>query len=69
MKRFKLLFLFLLLLSIFSCSKSDDNNDCLDEKNAIIEKYDRLIDLAEGDEAQQAVLIRNKQAELDRLDC
>jgi len=67
MKAFTLLFL--LLFSFSSCSDNDNDNDCLVEKLEIIEKYDRLIELAEGDEAQQDALIRNKNALLDRLDC
>jgi len=58
---------FLLLFSISSCSK--DDNDCLDKKSEIIEKYDEFIELAEGDEAEKAVLIRNKNVALDKLDC
>ena len=65
MKTFALLFL--LLISFSSCS--DNENECLDERKDIIESYDRLIELAEGDEAQQATLIRNKALKLEKLGC
>ena len=59
--------LFFLTFLALSCSDDDDN--CQDRKDAIIEKYDELIELAEDDEAQRAALIRNKNIELDNLDC
>ena len=61
------LLFYLLLFSISSCSNND--NECLDKRVEIIEKYDKLIELAKGDEAEKAALIRNKNIELDRLDC
>lgn len=63
----KFILLILLTISFSSCSKDDDN--CQDKRAEIIERYDRLIELAEGDDAQQATLIRNKENELERLDC
>jgi hypothetical protein len=59
--------LILLIISFSSCSNDDDN--CQDERSEIIERYDRLIELAEGDDAQQEVLIRNKEEALEALDC
>jgi hypothetical protein len=65
MKRIKLLSI--LSLMFFSCS--DKENKCVDKRMEIIESYDRLIELAEGDEIQQAVLIRNKASKLEELGC
>jgi len=63
----KLLFVTLLIFSFLSCSDNED--DCADKRRTTIEKYNRLINLAEGDDTQQATLIRNKEAELERLGC
>ena len=65
MKTFTLLFTLLFLFS--SCA--DRGFECSDDKLGIIEEYNRLIELAEGDDAQQAVLIRNRDDKLEGLGC
>jgi hypothetical protein len=64
----RLLILMSVFIVSFSCS-NDDKVDCLAEKLEIIETFDRLIELAEGDDEQQRTLRRNKQNALDALDC
>ena len=63
----KLILIILLILSILSCSNDDDN--CEVQRAEIIEKYERLIELAEGDEQQQQTLIRDRDVALRGLDC
>ncbi len=65
MKKIILLAAFTLLS--FSCS--DNNDDCLSEKNEIIERFTKLIKLAEGDDAQKAALIQQRDDKLNNLDC
>ena len=67
MKKIYLALIILLSLIQFSCS--NDDNDCLKEKLEIIEKYDKLIELAESDPAQKAALEGEKKAKLKLLDC
>ena len=68
MKKPLKLLLFIFVLFLFSCS-NDDKVDCLAEKLEIIEKYDALILLEETNELNDELLERNKQIELEALDC
>jgi hypothetical protein len=62
-----LILLILLSISFSSCSK--DDNNCQEKRTEITEKYNKLIELAEGDDAQQATLIRNRDVQLEKLGC
>jgi hypothetical protein len=55
------------LLSFSSCS--DDKSDCLAERAKITDRFAELIELAEGDDAQKAALIQQRDAQLKNLDC
>ena len=63
----KLILIILLTLSVLSCSNDDDN--CEEQRAEIIERFERLIELAEGDEQQQQILIRDRDLALRGLDC
>lgn len=65
MKKIILLTAFAILS--FSCSSKE--SDCLAEKAKITEQFEELIKLAEGDDAQQEALIRQRDAKLKNLDC
>ncbi|MDE1206836.1 hypothetical protein [Tenacibaculum larymnensis] len=67
MKYNYLVLIMTLCFSFVSCS--NDENDCLSEKTEIIEKFNKLIELAEGDEAQQKALIQQRDDKLKSLNC
>lgn len=62
--------LIILLVIFFSCS-NDDNDDCINEKQKVIEQFDELIQLAldSGDLEQAQTLTRNKEIRLSEFDC
>jgi len=65
----KKILLIIILTSIsFSCAKQSDV-DCLTERLEIIEKFDRLIELANGDLETIASLKKQKNDKLALLDC
>ncbi len=64
----KLYYTIILTSLLFSCAKQSDV-DCLNEKLQVIEKYDRLLDLASDDTAQYESIKRERDAALSKLDC
>lgn len=55
--------------AILSFSCSSDESDCLAKKAEITEQFAKLIKLAEGDDAQQEALIKQRDDRLKNLDC
>lgn len=56
----------LISLFVLSCSSDDGNeNECQEIRN----KYNKLIELAEGDDGQQKILIRNRDRSLEINGC
>ena len=64
----KITIVFFITIILFSCS-DDDNSDCKLERMMIIDQYDRLIETEEGNQLQIELLIRNREVELDALNC
>lgn len=62
-----LLFIALAIISLTSASCSKDS--CLEDKKAEIEKYDRLIEAAQGDPDELQIINRNREIALSKFDC
>lgn len=65
MKKSILFILIGVTLTFGSCSK----DTCLEDKQAEIEKYDRLIEAAQGDSAELKIIYRNRKIALSKFDC
>lgn len=63
----KLLFITLAVLTLTATSCSKDT--CLEDKQAEIEKYDRLIEAAQGDPDELQIINRNRTIALSKFDC
>ena len=63
----KLILLFTFLFLTFSCSENE--NECLNEKLEIIERFNKLIELAENDGAEKASLIKQRGDKIKLLGC
>jgi hypothetical protein len=67
MKYKYLIIIIILNFTLVSCS--NEENNCLTEKNEIIERFNKLIELAEGDELQKRALIQQRDANIKKLGC
>lgn len=63
----KLLFITFAVLTLTATSCSKDT--CLEDKQAEKEKYDRLIEKAQGDSAELQIIYRNRGIALSKFDC
>ena len=63
---------YLIIIIIFNFTQvscSNEQNECLIEKNEIIERFNKLIELAEGDESQKKALIKQRDGKIELLGC
>ena len=63
----KLIFIIFTVLTFTASSCSKDS--CLEDKQAEREKYDRLIEAAQGDSAELQIIYRNREIALSKFDC
>ena len=65
MKKLILISILAITLIITSCSK----DNCLEDKQAEIEKYDRLIQQAQNDPSELEIIYRNREISLSQFNC
>jgi len=59
----------IIILNFTQVSCSNEENDCLTEKNEIIERFNKLIELAEGDVSKTKALIKQRDDKIKILGC